>query len=316
MLPLYGKELRMVNKFFSITEDNTGRYVIYVFGFRIRFLKSSTKEERKKYEALFTCCDVNNIPKAVGTLRDIQLANRGMLKCLDEICSKYNINYWLDFGTLLGAVRHRGFIPWDDDVDLGMMRDDYDKFAQILEKEKETYPDLYIDYCFNNVNKCFVKMKHRKSENLFVDIFPYDFYYKKLNQDEKQELSQKIHKISHSKKRFFLKEESLLKHFKKNTNKILEGYDLKKEKEPAIFMGIDYPHGHGNKVYDYEQIFPLQKLEFEDCEFLVPNKPHEILKSIYGDYTSIPKGALYPRHSNSFTLLPKEKEILEKMKNF
>ena len=47
MLPLYGKELRMVNKFFSITEDNTGRYVIYVFGFRIRFLKSFTKEERK-----------------------------------------------------------------------------------------------------------------------------------------------------------------------------------------------------------------------------------------------------------------------------
>jgi phosphorylcholine metabolism protein LicD len=159
-------------------------------------------------------------------------------------------------------------------------------------------------------------MKHRKSENLFVDIFPYDFYYKKLNKIEKEELSQRIHKITHSKKRFFIKEQSLLKHFRKNTNKILENNSFIKEDEPAIFMGIDYPHVWENKVYDYKQIFPLKKIVFEGCKFLSPNKSHEVLKSIYDDYMTLPDKALYPRHSNAANLTKEEQEVLDRLKSF
>ena len=54
-----------------------------------------------------------------------------LLKRLDEVCKKYNLRYWLDGGSLLGAIRHNGFIPWDDDIDVVMPRKDYDKLSEI-----------------------------------------------------------------------------------------------------------------------------------------------------------------------------------------
>ena len=59
------------------------------------------------------------------TLREIQLGELGVLKKLKEICEEQGLRYFLFFGTLLGAIRHKGFIPWDDDVDVGMPREDY-----------------------------------------------------------------------------------------------------------------------------------------------------------------------------------------------
>ena len=63
-------------------------------------------------------------------LRRLQLTEMGMLEDIDRVCREHNITYFLDAGTLLGARRHGGFIPWDDDVDLGMPRDDYERFLQ------------------------------------------------------------------------------------------------------------------------------------------------------------------------------------------
>ena len=68
-------------------------------------------------------------------LRKAQLRMLEMMKFVDKTCRKYNIPYWLDSGTLLGAVRHKGFIPWDDDVDIGMMRKDIKRFIRAVEKE-------------------------------------------------------------------------------------------------------------------------------------------------------------------------------------
>ena len=69
------------------------------------------------------------------TLRKVQLELLAMLKDIDQVCSKYQIAYFLDSGTLLGAIRHQGFIPWDDDLDIGMLRSDYDRFSAIAQKE-------------------------------------------------------------------------------------------------------------------------------------------------------------------------------------
>ena len=78
-------------------------------------------ERNKEYE-----------PEILNKLHELQLE---MLQDLQTICEKYNLQYFAVFGTALGAVRHKGFIPWDDDIDVGMLRKDYEVFIQVVEKE-------------------------------------------------------------------------------------------------------------------------------------------------------------------------------------
>ena len=68
-------------------------------------------------------------------IEQVQAANLEVLKEVDRICRKHGIQYLLDAGTLIGAVRHHGFIPWDDDVDIAFLRQDYEKFIKVAKKE-------------------------------------------------------------------------------------------------------------------------------------------------------------------------------------
>ncbi|EYE54801.1 LicD family protein, partial [Bacteroides fragilis] len=79
--------------------------------------------------------DLNRYNKEGSDLRKLQYRMLELLEVLDKICKKHNLPYWLEGGTLLGAVRHGGFIPWDDDLDVQMLRSDYKKLLKILPKE-------------------------------------------------------------------------------------------------------------------------------------------------------------------------------------
>lgn len=122
------------------------------------------------------------------TLRRLQLAQLAILKDIDSLCSRHGITYFLDSGTVLGAVRHGGFIPWDDDVDIAMLRPDYDRFLALAGEGAmgEGYticsPDVEDRWSgmFAKVWKKGTKFYTEETieggipQGIFVDIFPYD----------------------------------------------------------------------------------------------------------------------------------------------
>ena len=120
-----------------------------------------------------------------NNLRKVQLIQLDILNKVVDICNKNNIEYFLIGGTLIGAVRHKGFIPWDDDIDIAIKRDDYDKFIVIANRElKKPYKiehysvdDSYRFYLANVVNTS-VKVTQKKinsiTSNVWIDILPID----------------------------------------------------------------------------------------------------------------------------------------------
>ena len=150
------------------------------------------------------------------------------VEILDEfnrICNKHNLQYFLSYGTLLGAVRHQGFIPWDDDLDVSMPREDYEKFIEIAEDElnKEYYIDnkntndkYYLNFTKlrkkNTVFEQDFQVNYDGPKGIWVDIFPID-EIKKENSKLlfiQNKLDSTIFRICHYKSGFFLSKKLLL----------------------------------------------------------------------------------------------------------
>ena len=121
-------------------------------------------------------------------MKKVWAAQLNMLKLLDDICKRHNIKYFVEYGTLLGAVRHKGYIPWDDDLDIMMFRDDYERFKQIAAEEiKEPYFFQNI-YTESGMIWAFSKIRDSRTsaiefpdvpaeqfnQGIFIDIFPFD----------------------------------------------------------------------------------------------------------------------------------------------
>jgi lipopolysaccharide cholinephosphotransferase len=303
------------NKFFRIEKSTPSHTTYRILGLKLSLKKSGIKKERERLAKYYQSFgSVLDVPIADGDLRLIQKANAGFLEQFNLFCEENNFKYWIDFGTLLGAVRHNGFIPWDDDIDIAMPREDYERLITQFASGFPNHLDFELEFENNKKNKCFIKLAHKKSENLFIDIFPYDFYHSKLNSEEKAELSLKIAKAIKPKlfKRY-KNIEYIRTNFKKITQKfILNNKNIDLNINPGLFMGIDFPHAWKNKVYDYETIFPLKKITFENFSFYAPNMPEAVLTSIYGNYMSMPKN-VYPRHSNFINMSNSEKKLLEEL---
>ena len=118
------------------------------------------------------------------TLSEIKEVELEMLHNVDSFCRKRGIRYSLAYGTLLGAVRHHGFIPWDDDIDIMLPRDDYERFLREYPRDPDCRYTVDCSYCTPRSTRCFAKITdprtilYEKSGNpptgIFMDVFPID----------------------------------------------------------------------------------------------------------------------------------------------
>ena len=244
-------------------------------------------------------------------LRKAQLYIANELK---RICENNGINYFLDCGSMLGAVRHHGFIPWDDDMDMGMKKDDYHKF--LLVAENELGKDFFLDNYSANSNNALVYSKIRlkgttyleakgnpnsNHNEIFVDIFPYYFVsdnemMRRIEGILMSVFSQAIMSKSGYKvwrgggiaKRFkFLPTDLLGKCLKKKTmHRIIDGLYNKHTDTRRMCI-------HSGSCYAY-WFFPREifddyiDIEFEGYLFKIPKRYDAYLSKVYGNYMALP----------------------------
>ena len=298
-------------KIFSISDYDETHIIIYLFGIKLKFLKVELLKKMNESPYLYYKkhnMDITKLPAASGQIRDIQLANYALLKEFDYVCKQNNLTYWLDFGTLLGAVRHKGYIPWDDDIDIGMLRDDYNKVITAFENSSRN-ADIYAVYNADKKNNIILKIRHKKCPHLFVDIFPYDIC-PVLTENEQINITNSMKQTDRtvfSKITDFNELENLI-------NKIRENfYSIKNPEETNIVYGFDYAHSYKNWFFPKEMAFPLKEIEFEGQNFPVFNDYKKYLEKIFGDYMAYPH-KFKAGHSMYLNLSEEDKKIIEELK--
>lgn len=137
--------------------------------------------------------------KVTKDIKELWAVEMDLLAQFDEVCKKYGLKYFLDAGSLLGAIRHEGFIPWDDDIDLIMLRDDFEKLNSVAEKEflhPYFYQTEYTDpgslrshaQLRNSLTTGILTSEKEKgytfNQGIFIDIFPMDYIPNDLNERE------------------------------------------------------------------------------------------------------------------------------------
>ena len=225
-------------------------------------------------------------------LREGQLRMLEILKCVDKICRKNNISYWLSSGTLLGAVRHGGFIPWDDDLDIEMLREDYMKLLPILRKELPSNYILQDAETEDFYPHLFVKVRDKKSklkeesqysfkyQGVFIDIFSLEKSFSVLYLLASKLYNNLCYRFSH-KKHFFKFNLFILKRFIYPIFRLIS--KLNHTTTLRHTYGMNYI-----KTRKKDEIFPLIEIPFEDSVFYAPHNYKAYLSRIFGDYMKIP----------------------------
>lgn len=253
------------------------------------------------------------------TTKFLQCLELDMVKEFVHICDKHGLKYFMAGGTFLGAVRHKGFIPWDDDVDMGMYRCDYDKFLKIAESELsypykiQTYQNTESHhYYFTHIIDMRYKVRRlgsidKREEHVWIDIFPYDglpngiignlFYLKLLFYRFCYHMAN-FDKINIARtdraiwQKIVLKVLSIMHKFfrfdkYKWINKIdilLKSNNLQNCDRIMSFMGMKlHKEILPREIYD-----DLIDYAFEDMNLKGPKESTRVLRQLYGNYYELP----------------------------
>lgn len=283
------------------------------------YYKYKFEHERKQLEYLKAHSDITRLRPADGELRKRQIKLLDFVDDFFKLPISNEISPFLICGNLLGQCRHRGFIPWDDDFDFGLIREDYEKlkkyfisqnrafFCNTPYKEqngenRERYfseiEDKYPDEFLMDIDagKLVIFMKNDK-RRLWIDFFPFDYYeedYDFMNHKKYiAQIESEISKLRYTKDiiRFV---DSELKN-NENISKIATG---------NMYFGIDNDETYDKSIYNRtgrwinaNEVFPLKEVQFEGRTFLAPNNEKELLRFEYGDYMNYPDDFGSEKHS-------------------
>ena len=239
-----------------------------------------------------------------------------LLEQLDIVCKKHNIPYYIYYGTLLGAVRHKGFIPWDDDIDVVMFREDYERFQKIAPTEfkepyffQSTYTDRML-WFFSKIRDSRTTAiefsKKNLNQGMFIDIFPLDDVPDGIHEelDAVLEAQREIKRTIFNPKqllldyeqgkRFTLDIDILLDLIKMDRSKRLSEFEALSlsyagESERVNYI-LDELSGRGCKSVKREWFKDVVYLPFEHIQLPVPAEYDKILTQCYGDYLIPVKG--------------------------
>lgn len=262
----------------------------------------------------------------MASLREIQLCELDIVTEIDRICKKNNIKYWLAYGSMLGAVRHNGFIPWDDDMDIYILQSDFAKFVKCCKYELNQNYYLQLPIKDNTVPWMFYKMRKNGTIMLqpgqvdngnahygvWVDIFPLvnAANSKEMREQQFQLLCKlqtlrgqhwPLNQMNILKKVIFYFHECLLCRYEKHMfKKVLK---LGEQSDDYLVIGNSYYNVHTNKDFE-KNIFPkvmfniTKEYKFEKKCLLGIEDYDSYLSSVYGKDYMTPKK--FNQHINNY----------------
>lgn len=250
------------------------------------------QETQESFDTLFyflnRFCKVSDLPPAEGDLRLLQRGDTALLRVFDCLCEKHGLEYWIGFGTLLGAVRHKGFIPWDDDCDVCMDRENYEKAREILPKacgelgltarEEPGYLDGWLG----------IGYEHEKT-GLWIDVFPME--YSRTDPDspaERETLSREIHAYYELYRKKLGRDPDRVRHAE-TRKRMISSLCGKEEAKSVIFASEFFRAANLQRKSD---VIPLKRIAFEEIELSGPACPESYLREQYGDYMRFPRSGI------------------------
>lgn len=238
---------------------------------------------------------VRNLPPAVGHLRLHQQAASVLLKRFTDFLNAHQIEYWLDFGTLLGAYRHQGFVPWDDDLDISLTRQNYDKLLSLLPQWNANNEGFYA-------KEDHILRIYYKETRAILDVFPY-YFGNAVEPLSGKALLDFQNKMENFMAAIPFESDPQARHYavipqhywaevmRFYKEELLENQPIP-EKAYLFYPFHAFACGFSRNLTPFDDFFPLKTMRFEGFDFLVPNQTQRYLESVYGDIESFPNWVL------------------------